>query len=173
MTSPNAQINIKQRDLLPSISLPDDVSVYAFFRRSIQGWRWHPIRCLSPLHSGPGAPGSRTRSRGHRPSAVHCTALSRQHHCCWMRNMATDRLLWPEPQTSGDPRGSCAKTILVIAPHSVSESVWKPAERNAPDRVRCASLPTAEQRRVRRSKTIGWLVNNRRMARTERSCSNL
>lgn len=160
MTSPNAQINRKQRDLLPSISLPDDVSVYAFFRRSIQGWRWHPIRCLSPLHSGPGAPGSRTRSRGHRPSAVDCTAfLSRQHHCCWMRNMATDRLLWPEPQTSGDPHppaGSCAKTILVIAPRSVSESVWKPAEQNAPGRVRRASLTD-------RRTTTGTTIQNNQM----------
>lgn len=97
MTSPNAQINIKHRDLLPRISLPDDVSGYIFFRRSIQGWRWHPIRCLSPLHSGPGAPGSRTHQRGHRPSPFACASLSPQHHCCWTRNIATNRLLWPEP----------------------------------------------------------------------------
>lgn len=106
MTSPKAQMNIKQRDLLPSISLPDDVSAYAFFRRSIQGWGWHPIRCLYPLHSGPGAPGS----RGRRPSPFDRAALSPQHHCCWMRNIATHRLLWPEPRISRDPEGSCAKS---------------------------------------------------------------
>lgn len=114
MTSPNAQINIKQRDLLPRISLPDDVSGYIFFRRNIQGWRWHPIRCLSPLHSGPGAPGSRTRQRGHRPSPFACASLSPQHHCCWTRNIATNRLLWPERRTSGDPPAAAAPKRLLL-----------------------------------------------------------
>lgn len=94
MTSPNAQINIKQSDLLPSISFPDDGSAYAILRRSIQGWRWHPVRCLSPLHSGPGAPVSCTHWTGHCPSPVfvfflgYFSALIPQHHWFWMISIA-------------------------------------------------------------------------------------
>lgn len=74
-------------------------------------------------------------------------------------------------KTSGDPPAAAApKRLLLLRLAAFRKSAWKPAGRIG---FGALSLQTAEQRRLRRSKAVGWLVNNRRRTRTERSCPNL
>ena len=64
-----------------------------------------------------------------------------QHLCCSMRNISTNRLLWPEPQTSGDPAAVVPKRFLLLRLEAFWN--WCGNPRYAPDRFWCASLQTA------------------------------
>jgi len=77
-------MNIKQRDLLPRMSLPDEGSAYPILRRSIRGWRWHPGRCLSPVHSGPGTGTARC------PEAPSLRLVHMHHAAGWYASQCVD-----------------------------------------------------------------------------------
>lgn len=92
-------MNMKQRDLLPSMSFPDEGSTYAILRRSIR-LKWHRLRCLSPLHSGPTPLLPSTLCTGQYPSLrsllgyffalpmLPCRNITATHH--------PNRRIWPQ-----------------------------------------------------------------------------
>lgn len=82
------------------------------------GWRWHPLRCLSPLHSGPAPLLPSTLSTGQYPSLRFLLGYIFHYHCF---HAATS----PSRITSIEGyEGSCARNRRSFLPANDAFSVY-------------------------------------------------